>query len=193
MYQDNVKTLYPIPVFVYSEFIKGAPPVNETNHTIKFIHKEEIMIKAKDVMETNIISITPDTEIPKAVKILLDNHINGAPVVNDKEEIVGILCQSDLIFQQKEMPIPPIFTILDSIIPLSSSKKLEETLQKISAATVEQAMIKNPVTVTADTLVSEIASLMVEKHFHTIPVVDGKRLLGIIGKEDILKTLISKE
>ncbi|RLB91317.1 MAG: hypothetical protein DRH26_08210, partial [Deltaproteobacteria bacterium] len=40
---------------------------------------------------------------------------------------------------------------------------------------------------------SEIASLMVEKHFHTIPVVDGKKLIGIIGKEDILKTLISKE
>jgi len=157
--------------------------------------KEDIMTKAKarDIMETNIISITPDTEIPRAVKILLDNHINGVPVVNDKKELVGILCQSDLIFQQKEMPIPPIFTILDSIIPLSSSKKLEENLQKISAASVEQAMVKNPVTVTADTPVSEIASLMVERHFHTIPVVDGKKLMGIIGKEDVLKTLIPKE
>lgn len=151
------------------------------------------MIKAEDIMETNVICVSLDTEISKAVKILLKNHINGVPVMNDQEELVGILCQSDLIFQQKEMPIPPIFTILDSIIPLSSSKKLEETLQKISAATVAQAMIKNPVTVTADTPVSEIASLMVEKHFHTIPVVDGKKLLGIIGKEDVLKTLISKE
>ena len=151
------------------------------------------MIKAEDIMETNVICVSLDTEIPKAVKILLKNHINGVPVMNDQEELVGILCQSDLIFQQKEMPIPPIFTILDSIIPLSSSKKLEETLQKISAATITQAMIKNPVTVTADTPVSEIASLMVEKHFHTIPVVDGKKLLGIIGKEDVLKTLISKE
>jgi CBS domain-containing protein len=151
------------------------------------------MIKAEDIMETNVICVSLDTEIPKAVKILLKNHINGVPVMNDQEELVGILCQSDLIFQQKEMPIPPIFTILDSIIPLSSSKKLEETLQKISAATVAQAMIKNPVTVAADTPVSEIASLMVEKHFHTIPVVDGKKLLGIIGKEDVLKTLISKE
>ena len=151
------------------------------------------MIIAEDIMETNVICVSLDTEISKAVKILLKNHINGVPVMNDQEELVGILCQSDLIFQQKELPIPPIFTILDSIIPLSSSKKLEETLQKISAATVAQAMIKNPVTVAADTPVSEIASLMVEKHFHTIPVVDGKKLLGIIGKEDVLKTLISKE
>ncbi|MCK5165539.1 MAG: CBS domain-containing protein [Desulfobacula sp.] len=151
------------------------------------------MINARDIMETNVISVTPDTEISRAVKILLDNHINGVPVVNDKNEVMGILCQSDLIYQQKEMPIPPIFAILDSIIPLSSSKKLEESFKKISAITVEQAMVKNPVTVTADAPVSEIASLMVEKHFHTLPVVDGKKLLGIIGKEDILKTLISKE
>jgi len=38
--------------------------------------------------------------------------------------------------------------------------------------------------------VSEIASLMVEKHFHTIPVVEEGKLVGIIGKEDILKVLI---
>ena len=151
------------------------------------------MVIAEDIMETDVICISPDTEVPKAVEILLKNHINGVPVVNDKNELVGILCQSDLIFQQKEMPIPPIFTILDSIIPLSSSKKLKDTLRKISAATVNQAMIKDPVTISADTPVSEIASLMVEKHFHTLPVVDGKKLIGIIGKEDILKTLIQKE
>ncbi len=147
------------------------------------------MKKASDIMETNIICVTPDTDIPKAVGILLDNHINGVPVVNDKEELVGILCQSDLIFQQKEMPVPPIFTILDSIFPLSSNKKIDEEFRKIAATTVAQAMVKDVVSVAPDTPVSEIASLMVEKHFHTIPVVKNKKLVGIIGKEDVLKTL----
>jgi len=147
------------------------------------------MIKASDIMETSIICVTPDTEIPKAVAILLDNHVNGVPVINDKEELVGILCQSDLIFQQKEMPVPPIFTILDSIFPLSSSKKIDEEFRKIAATTVAQAMVKDVVSVAPDTPVSEIASLMVEKHFHTIPVVKDKKLVGIIGKEDVLKTL----
>jgi len=76
---------------------------------------------------------------------------------------------------------------------LSSSKKMEASFKKLSATSVEQAMVKDPVTVTSDAPVSEIASLMVEKHFHTLPVVDDKRLVGIIGKEDVLKTLISKE
>ncbi|WP_022667335.1 CBS domain-containing protein [Desulfospira joergensenii] len=151
------------------------------------------MITAKDIMETNIICVNPDTEIPRAVELLLNNHINGVPVVNEREELVGLLCQSDLIFQQKEMPVPPIFTILDSIFPLFSSKKIDEEFKKLSATKVEQAMVSDPVTVEAHTPVSEIASLMVEKHFHTLPVVDGKKLLGVIGKEDILKTLIPKE
>ncbi len=148
------------------------------------------MINARDIMETNIISLSPDTEIPKAVEILLKNHINGVPVVDTNGELVGILCQSDLIFQQKEMPIPPIFAILDSIFPLSSSKSLDEQFQKMAATKVDQAMVKKVTSVTPDTPVSEIASLMVEKHFHTIPVVEGKKIVGIIGKEDILKTLI---
>jgi CBS domain-containing protein len=148
------------------------------------------MIKAKDIMQKDIISLSPDTEIASAVKILLKNHINGVPVVDTNGEIIGILCQSDLIFQQKDIPIPPIFAILDSIFPLSSSKSLDAQFQKMAATKVVQAMVKKVTTVTPDTPVSEIASLMVEKHFHTIPVVEGKKLVGIIGKEDILKTLI---
>jgi CBS domain-containing protein len=147
------------------------------------------MLKARDIMQTRIITVTPDTDITQAGKILLENHINGVPVVNDQGDLKGILCQSDLIFQQKEMPAPPIFTILDSIFPLFSSKKLDDEFQKLAAATVAQAMARDVVTVTPDTPVSEIASLMVEKHFHTIPVVENKKLVGIIGKEDVLRTL----
>lgn len=147
------------------------------------------MLKARDIMQTRIISVTPDTDITQAGKILLENHINGVPVVNDQGELKGILCQSDLIFQQKEMPAPPIFTILDSIFPLFSSKKLDDEFKKLAAATVSQAMVKEVVTVGPDTPVSEIASLMVEKHFHTIPVVSDRKLVGIIGKEDVLRTL----
>lgn len=141
-------------------------------------------------METNIISVSPDTEITKAVEILLNNHINGVPVVDANEKLLGILCQSDLIFQQKTVPIPPILTFLDGIIPLSSSKKLEAQFKKIAATTVDQAMVKTPVTVNPETPVSDVAALMVEKHFHTIPVLDKGRVVGIIGKEDVLKTLM---
>ncbi|MFO7752285.1 MAG: CBS domain-containing protein [Desulfobacteraceae bacterium] len=151
------------------------------------------MIRARDIMKTEVISVTPETEISKAVSILLDNHINGVPVVDEHGHLKGILCQSDLIFQQKKLPLPPIITILDGIIPLSSSRKLEQELQKISATSVKDAMVKNPVTVMPDTPLSELAGLMVEKHFHTIPVIENEKVVGIIGKEDILKTLMAEK
>jgi len=149
------------------------------------------MKTAKDIMEEKVISITPETDISRAVEILLNNHINGVPVVDGDGTLKGILCQSDLIFQQKTISLPPILTFLDGIIPLSSSKKLENEMKKVAAGTVAQAMVADPVTVAPDTPVSEIAALMVEKHFHTIPVVEDGKLLGIVGKEDVLKTLIN--
>jgi CBS-domain-containing membrane protein len=151
------------------------------------------MITAKDIMEKNVISISPDTEITKAVEILLNNHINGVPVVDENGTLQGILCQSDLIFAQKDIPIPPIFVLLDGIFPLSSSKRLNAELKKIAATTVGQAMVKNPVSAHPDMPISEIASLMVEKHFHTIPVVDNNKLVGIIGKENVLKLLVARD
>ncbi len=151
------------------------------------------MTKAEDIMEKNVISVSPDTDISTAAKILLTNHINGVPVVNAQGILLGILCQSDLIFQQKDISIPPIFVLLDGIFPLSSSKRLNAELEKVSATTVAQAMVKNPVSVHPDTPISKIAGLMVEKHFHTIPVVNENKLVGIIGKEDILKVLITQD
>jgi len=149
------------------------------------------MITAKDIMTREVITISPDTEIAQVAKLLLTKRINGIPVVNDTGELLGILCQSDLIIQQKNIPIPSLFTLLDGYIPLTSSKKLDREVDKIMATKAADAMTANPVTVHPDTGIEEIAALMVEKNYHTLPVVDADKLVGIVGKEDVLKTLIS--
>ncbi|MGD9262027.1 MAG: CBS domain-containing protein, partial [Desulfobacterales bacterium] len=71
------------------------------------------MIKVKDIMSKDIISVTPDTEIAHVAKLLLEKRINGVPVVDEDGSLVGIICQSDLIAQQKNIPIPSLFTLLD--------------------------------------------------------------------------------
>jgi len=148
------------------------------------------MIRASDIMTTEVITVSPETDITQAAAVLLKNHINGVPVVNDKGKLVGMLCQSDLITQQKRFPVPSIFTFLDGLFSFTSTKTLEKEIQKIAATTVADAMTADPVFVGPDTPIEEVASLMVEKHFHTIPVVDVDRLVGVLGKEDVLKLLI---
>ena len=149
------------------------------------------MITANDIMTQEVISISPESEIAQAAKLLLTNRINGVPVINDAGELVGILCQSDLIIQQKNIPIPSLFTLLDGFIPLTSSKKLDKEVEKIAATKVADAMTPDPVTVNSDTGIEEIAALMVEKNYHTLPVVDANKLVGIVGKVDVLRTLIN--
>jgi CBS domain-containing protein len=95
-----------------------------------------------------------------------------------------------LIIQQKKFPVPSLFTLLDSVVALGSTKRLEAEIQKMSAATVAEAMTANPVTVTPETTIEEAVTLMVEKSLHTLPVVAEGKLVGIVGKEDILKTLL---
>jgi len=149
------------------------------------------MTVVKDIMTEDPITVSRDTEIVQAAKLLLENRINGVPVIDDAKRVVGILCQSDLIAQQKNLPIPSLFTILDGYIPLTSTKHLEKEAQKIAAATVEQAMTPDPVTVQPDTGINTVAALMVDHNFHTLPVVDKGKLVGIVGKEDVLKTLVT--
>jgi CBS domain-containing protein len=70
-------------------------------------------------------------------------------------------------------------------------KHLEKTVKKMAATTVADAMTSNPVTVRPETGIEELAGLMVDKNFHTLPVVDEGQLVGVVGKEDILRTLMS--
>ena len=149
------------------------------------------MLKVKDIMTKEIISVSPETEIASAAKILLEKRINGMPVIDAFGRLVGIICQSDLVAQQKGIPIPSVFTLLESYIPLTSLKRLDKEMEKIAALTVKAAMTPDPVTVGLETDIEEVAKLMVDKKYHTLPVVEDDKIVGIVGKEDVLKTLLS--
>jgi CBS domain-containing protein len=148
------------------------------------------MFRVKDIMTSDVISVSPETEIVSAARIMIEKRINGLPVVDGKGKVVGILCQSDLVAQQKSVPIPSLFSLMDGFMPLTSLKRIEKEVEKIAALTVAQAMTPKPSTVTPDTGIEEVAALMVDKGFHTLPVVQDGKLVGVVGKEDVLKTLL---
>lgn len=151
------------------------------------------MPNVKDIMTRNVVTVTPETEIATAARLLLEKRINGLPVVDAGGRVVGIVCQSDLIAQQKRIPVPSLFTFLDGYITLTSARQFEKEVAKIAAATVQQAMTPDPVTVSPETALEEVATLMVERNYHTLPVVEAGRLVGIVGKEDMLRTLMEKD
>ena len=150
------------------------------------------MRTAKDIMTSPAITIGPDADITEAAKILLDRDINGLPVVDDSGRVVGIICQSDLVRMQKSLPIPSLFTLLDGFVPLSTTALLETEVKRIAASKVADAMTRKVESISPDTGVDVIATLMVDKQFHTLSVVDQGRLVGVVGKRDILRTLLPR-
>ena len=151
------------------------------------------MIKAKDIMTKGVITVDPDMEIVQAAKLMLDKHLNGLPVVDKQGHLKGIICQSDLMTQQKKIPLPSFFVFLDSAISFASQKNIEAEVKKMAASKVSDAMTRDPITVDPETSVEDIATLMVKRNIHTLPVCDQGGLVGIIGKEDILRTLMPTE
>jgi CBS-domain-containing membrane protein len=149
------------------------------------------MLTARDIMTTDVVTVSPDDDVSQAARILLEKHINGIPVVDASGLVTGILCQSDLIAQQKKISLPSLFTLLDGYISFSSTKNLDKEFKKIAAIKVSDAMTSPSVTVSPDTTIEEVATLMVNRGFHTVPVVEDGKLAGVIGKEDVLKTIIS--
>ena len=81
--------------------------------------------------------------------------------------------------------------LFDAVFYLESSKKIEKEIQLITATTVEELFTRKVVTVDEKTPIDEIATLMTREKIYTIPVMDGNRLMGIVGKNDVIRTLVS--
>lgn len=149
------------------------------------------MLNASDIMTTEVITVKRETSLKELAGILYEAHINGVPVVDDEGLLLGIICESDLIRKNKKLHIPTVATLFDAVFYLESPKKFEKELQRINAATVEDLYAEDVITVDEKTPIDEIATLMTEKKIYTIPVMDGERLVGIIGKADLIRTLVS--
>ena len=149
------------------------------------------MKTAQDIMTKNPICVSPETKIIDAVKILLDKHFNGLPVVDTDNKLVGILTQSDLVAQHKKIELPSYFFILDAAIPMYSPTKFDESVARMNAETVQDLMKTDVLTLRPDTPVDVVASYMVDNKYYSLPIVDKGILVGIVGKEDVLRMVIS--
>ena len=147
------------------------------------------MITAKEIMTEEVITVTKNTSIKNLSSLFIKHKVNGFPVLDEDKQLIGIVTEKNLIEQNKNLHIPTVIALFDAVIYLESGKKFEEEVKRFNATQVKDIYTSNVVTVSPDTSIHEIASLMAEKSVHSIPVVDGKNILGIIGKLDIIKGL----
>ncbi|MEJ2717783.1 MAG: CBS domain-containing protein [Deltaproteobacteria bacterium] len=147
------------------------------------------MPKASDVMTTDVITVKPDTSLRELGKILSEKHINGVPVVDDEGGVLGVVCESDLVKQNKPLHIPTVFVILDSVIPLENPWRLHKEFKRLSATAVKDIYSHPATVVEPETDLADIARLMADEKYYTIPVVKEGKLVGIVGKADLIRSL----
>jgi len=149
-------------------------------------------VLARDIMTTPAITVHPELSVKELVAVFREHRVGGVPVVNAKDELVGIVTEGDLMALDSDVPMPHYFELFDSIIYLGSQKKFKEQLEKAAAANVEQLMThrEKVMTVGPDDPARQAANLMVKHHFDRVPVVDeDDDLLGLVTRHDIMKLI----
>lgn len=144
------------------------------------------MLKAKDIMTKNVVTVSPDATVEELGRLFIEKQISGAPVVDASGKLFGVVTENDLISKNSRLHIPTILRLFDAYIPLGTSK-LEEEIRRMTASTVGEVCVKKVVTISEETSIDEIATIMNEKKIHLLPVVKEGRVVGIIGKKDLIR------
>jgi CBS domain-containing protein len=123
------------------------------------------MLKAKDLMTKNVISVKKDTPILNVLELIAEHNISGLPVVEDDMTLVGIVSETDLLslFNNQEY----------------HSKK-----------TVEEFMTQPPLFFDADESLLDVCDFLRKKVFRRVPITSGGKLVGIISIRDFVEHIL---
>jgi|ERR1700690_2785762 CBS domain-containing protein len=148
------------------------------------------MLKARDIMTTSVVTVTPETTVEELGRLFLDKGISGAPVIGADKKLLGIVTENDLIRQNRRFHIPTLIRLFDAFIPIEGSSSIEKEIRRMSASKVSEICVKDVITVDPDTSLQDIATIMSDKGVHLIPVLSDGKLVGIIGKIDMIKGVL---
>ncbi|MGF1569740.1 MAG: CBS domain-containing protein [Nodosilinea sp.] len=143
-----------------------------------------------DIMTPDPISVTPETLLKDAIQLLAEKHIGGLPVIDDTNTLVGILSESDLMWQTTGVDMPAYIMLLDSVIYLKNPTQYSQELHKALGQLVKDVMTDKVVTTTPDKPLQEAAHLMHEKRVRRLPVVNAQgQVVGMLTRGDIVREM----
>ena len=128
--------------------------------------KEELKTAlVSDYMTKKLITFKPDQPVAEVMQILVKNKISGGPVVNEKNELLGIISEGDCIKQ------------------ISESRYYNMPVEN---DTVDKHMVKNVETIDGNLNVFDAAQKFLDSKRRRFPIVENGKLVGQISQKDIL-------
>ena len=143
------------------------------------------------VMTKKVVSLQPNVEVQEAARILQENGISGAPVLDAEGRFIGMLEDEDLIATEANLHVPTVLNLLgvDFALPWDNIRFKEE-FRKAVSSTVGELMKKEFPTVTEDVTLGDVATLMRDEDVNRVVVVSGDKLVvGIVARSDLVRAL----
>ena len=147
-------------------------------------------MQATDVMTTGVNKVTADTTVNKIATMLLDRHVSAVPVVDDLDQVVGVVSEGDLL-HRTENGTERQHSWWNA--HFGEPEELAAEYVKSHGSRARDVMTSPVITVTEETPLAEIAELMEEENIRRVPVLRDGKLAGIVSRADLLCALATKE
>lgn len=148
-------------------------------------------MNARDVMTTEVITVSPETPVQELARILSEKAISGAPVVDANNHLVGVVSEGDLLHRAETGTERRVQRRrswwLDSVA--AAEEELARNYVKAHGRTVADIMTPNVISVAATTDLADIAMLLETKRVKRVPVVEDGRLVGIVSRANLVRAL----
>ena len=144
---------------------------------------------ARDIMNSNVVTVRDDASVEEVAQLLTENNISGAPVIDKDGKMLGIVTDGDLLHKETNPRSPGFINILGALIYIGGLERYQEDFKKLAATKASELMTNHVITVTGDTKIEKVAALMVDHGIKRVPVLEDDKIIGIIGRADIVKTM----
>jgi CBS domain-containing protein len=145
--------------------------------------------ETRDLMTSEVITVTPETPVAEIAKILSERHISGVPVVDAAGKLCGIVSEADLVVRAARPHFPRYIPFLEGVIFLENPAHYEREVQKMLAVTAADIMTPKVVTAPPTASMEELATLMAEHNINRVVITEHDRVVGIVTRGDIVRNL----
>jgi CBS domain-containing protein len=156
------------------------------------------MLKIKEVMSKDVMTLSPDTLVRDAAAMLAKRNVSGAPVL-DGGNVVGVFSEADVLKSIKttkkdlRLVFPSISSLGIAFQEEVTQREILEAYEEIGNMPVKAVMSKEVLMVDAEIPLNEAIVKMVQMAVHRLPVVQGNKLVGIVTRGDIIRGLAAEQ
>jgi CBS domain-containing protein len=140
-------------------------------------------MKAQDVMTRSVISIGPNETVARAIRLMLQKRISGLPVIDVMGRLVGMVTEGDFLRRAETSTHRQRPRWLEFIV---GPGRLADEYVHAHGRKIHEVMTPDPVTITEDTPLEEVVTLMEKRRIKRVPVVRGDRVVGIVSRANLL-------